>query len=182
MATDERMKVIVEPETTASISYLASELELTDAKVRKMALEVGVEELMRKANGVQGDKRAEDNALQRQLDALKSQASAAAEASTGALALLSLVLPRFCKVEGKHDELFAELGGKGPLDIYHAGCCFGRSIAAAGDTYPAAYSKIPEIVGIDTERAFGLSLTEFKDLLADADRKERGKRGKKRAR
>lgn len=172
----------MDDETAERISLLAIKLNCSEAEARRIAIRRGAERLLAEDSGRNTQYADKAENLEKELKALKAQASAAAEASTGALALLSLILPRFCKVEGRSDELLAELGGKGPLDIYHAGCAFGRSIAAAGDTYPAAYSKIPEIVGIDTERVFGLSLTDFKDLLADADRKERGKRGKKRSR
>ncbi len=179
---------------------LSERLGMTPTALRRMALLIGLEALEKEAgdnpansagNGSGSNPESplkndpEMAALRSKIGDLERRVSQASSASNGTLVMLSWVMPRLCTLTDEEfcpDSFLSELMHKSPADLFRAGRSAGARVDK-GESFPKVLSRIPQEIGLDTRKAMGVTLEDFKAQCEAADEQERRRsNGKKRPR
>ncbi len=177
---------------------------MTPAAVRLRAMRIGLQALEKEAgdgvanpagngpgNGSKSNPESplkndpEIAALRSKIGDLERRVSQASNASNGTLVMLSWVMPRLCTLTDEEccpDTFLKELMRKSPADLFRAGRNAGIRVGK-GESFPKVLSRIPQEIGLDTRKAMGITLEDFKAQCEAADEQERRRsNGKKRPR
>lgn len=94
----------------------------------------------------------------------------AAEASTGALALLSWVLPQLCKGdEGGENAFLSYFGTLSPTKVWEVGSYLGTTLCGGERAFPGALRDLPGEVGLDTREFAGVDRKRWERLCEESE-------------